>query len=234
MDHIIPPVPKWIRVMWYVELVVCLLYLGCIAGSVALINPFVFNGQAVGIFAAAWSVLLSFYVVLTTTCARRGYLKWFHLAWEAFATLFWLVALSNTATLASDWSATSDYDGVEDDSGVEAEFGLLAASAFLAGIQWVFFMLTMIFLAIGCHHCRMGRVDVNGNLINGGNLNNLNNQHLESGKTEMVDIDVTVAHAQMGESLPGSQPIPQPMQYASPPPQYMGNTHSGHMPAGLA
>jgi len=158
----IPTVPFWMQYVRYGQIVNALLVLilcaypiGALSGYFGLL--FGSGPLGYGIFCAIATLIYLITAMLIAIYSPVYYFKWGVLAAECLAVLFWLSAMGSLASLAS---VAGWVDGTTLTN--HGPWGAIAAAAFFAAMEWISFIVTLVFYSIGCHQYRLQKFQGRG------------------------------------------------------------------------
>ncbi|TLD32713.1 hypothetical protein PspLS_01000 [Pyricularia sp. CBS 133598] len=156
----VPDTPMWIAIIRVVQLALALLIL--ILTAVAA-NKFgvAWSSLALTWFTFAWTLLHIGWLAISILIVPLIYNIWGQLAVEILSVIFWL---ASWAALAADAGALSEaetvYTGRGRASGINSNWktgaDCIKASAALGALQWVLFVITLVFFVMALIRFRKG------------------------------------------------------------------------------
>ncbi|KAI6381332.1 hypothetical protein MCOR25_001264 [Pyricularia grisea] len=147
----VPATPMWIAIIRVVQLALALLIL--ILSAVAA-NKFgvAWSSLALTWFTFAWTLLHIGWLAISILIVPLIYNIWGQLAVEILSVIFWL---ASWAALAADAAAIGDYESAYTGRGrlgLSNDFktgsSCIKASAALGALQWVLFVVTLVFFVM--------------------------------------------------------------------------------------
>jgi len=169
IDHI-PAMPLWVVIIRIFQAVLAIIILALTAFADHVLNSlnsyvdsylnFTFSGYGMSFFIFSWTLLFLAYVGCSAAFAPNLYNKWIHLAAEVLTVIFWLATWALLASEASAFITSYTLDGITIDlesyypSNWKAAIDCTKASAGLGALEWVLFIITLVFFGISIYRTR--------------------------------------------------------------------------------
>lgn len=184
-NHILP-LSKAVFGLKIAQLVIAVVILGLAAYGVTFVA---FDGDSLSLFMALATMIITVYYIVATTALTVAYNYWAILALDIFAIVFWLIsfALLGSEIAVYGWgysysssSSSYCYAGYcikKRDVGIEKRAttnyytyrNAMAAAAGLGGLEFILFIITLVFTSIALHrhrkaggHCMPNSVNTGG------------------------------------------------------------------------
>ncbi|KAF2271444.1 uncharacterized protein EI97DRAFT_471219 [Westerdykella ornata] len=159
------PLPRWTVIVHSVQILVAILILALDAYGIHYI---VYNALVFSLVTALLTLIICAYIIASTLSLHSLYNYWAVLALHILMVIFWVTDLGLVANLASLWSGRSDtyyyYYNKRDlvnlakrDTTVGAYYGALAAGAFFGAVQFVLWVVSLVFVGMYIHRHRSGQ-----------------------------------------------------------------------------
>jgi len=159
----IPPMPLWAAIIRIFQLVLAIIVLGLTAYADNTFN-YAFSGFGMAFFVFAWTLLFLAYIGVSAAFVPTLYNMWIHLGLEILTVIFWLVTWALLASEASVWSdyestsytvyghtyTTSNYLPPKWKTAIDCA----KASAGIGALEWVLFVITLVFFGISLFKLR--------------------------------------------------------------------------------
>ncbi|EWC48971.1 hypothetical protein DRE_00276 [Drechslerella stenobrocha 248] len=155
MGNEVPQVPPWFIFVRYAQIVLTLIVFVCSCVAVSQVGGYFLGwGAGFSLFTSIYTGIFLAGVMLVPIYAPQYYFKWFCLGGECFAVLWWLCSFAGLASWASVLAVFNNYPG----SALKTVYGACAAGAAFGAFNFIAFLITLAFYAIGCHRHRVGKL----------------------------------------------------------------------------
>ncbi|KIM92933.1 hypothetical protein OIDMADRAFT_62057 [Oidiodendron maius Zn] len=172
-DHVLKIAPTFLLVFRSLQLATAVAILGLAAYGE---NYYSFDGDGLMLFTAIATIIITVYIIVSSTATPVAYNYWAILGLDIFAVIFWIVAFALLASEVAPFNAVT-YPSVTTPNCIYYVYGFcvrnkrglglakrifslgtyrnaLAAAAGLGGLEFGLFVTTLVFTSIGLHKHR--------------------------------------------------------------------------------
>ncbi|KAI9819022.1 MAG: hypothetical protein M1832_004064 [Thelocarpon impressellum] len=154
--------PKWLLGLRIAQIVLAVVIMGLVAYSASKVFVSTMeSAYGLNLFTCAATLIIVTWLLVSLLAVPAAYNMWAQLAVEIFLTLMWLVSFAVLANYTASFyiiSSSTYYYGSffkrSEPGYIPWETG--AAAAGLGGLEFILFVITLIFFALGLHRHRLG------------------------------------------------------------------------------